>query len=300
MKKITYSLLLSFLATIIFLSSCKKKVAEEVVKPAPTLSFMNGTGYTFGAVTVTPSSKIKVGWNAAAAGGNLKTFSVDRDGNAVPEFVSPKTISGATYSNTIEITVPAQPAPAYTYNFKVTTDDGKTASASIVVKVAAAIGGEIMTYTGISLGAQTNSNIGNFFSSISGLVYKEVDAKMKSDLVNFVHYLSGTTAYLASPTDASAQTVFPSIMTWDFRKSTLFKPTSAAMTAEAFDGLTGDNKIIGEYEGETSIPESKSVPLTVGKVISFKTHTNKLGLIKITSLTTDVNGTITFDVKVQK
>lgn len=300
MKKITYSLLLSFLATIIFLSSCKKKVAEEVVKPAPTLSFISGTGYTAGNITVTPSSKIKVGWNAAAAGGNLKTFSVDRDGNAVPEFVSPKAISGATYSNTIEITVPAQAAPAYTYNFKVTTDDGKTATSSIVVKVAAAIGGEITTYKGISLGAQTNSNIGSFFSSLNGLMYKEVDASGKSDLVNFVHYLSGTTAYLASPTDGSAQSVFPSIKTWTTTNATLFKPTSTAMTAAEFDGLTGDNKIIGEYEGETSVPESKSVPLIVGKVISFKTHTNKLGLIKITSLTTDVNGVITFDVKIQK
>ena len=188
----------------------------------------------------------------------------------------------------------------YTYNFKVTTDDNKTASTSITVKVATAIGGPIYTYTGITLGAPTNSNVGSFFSTVVGTIYKEADAKTSASLVNIVFYVSGTTGFLASPANTSAQNVFPSINSWTIKNLTDFKPTSAEMNATVFDGLTGDNKIIGEYDGETSVPESKTAALTVGKVVSFKTHNNKLGLIKVTSISTDVNGTITFDVKVQK
>lgn len=299
MKKINYSLFLSFLATIIFLSSCKKKEVE-VVTPAPTISFINGQGMTTVTKTVIPDEEFSVGVNLGAGGANLSTLSIDRNGAAINEFNGgklTKTISGSSYSETLKIKAPSAPE-TYTYNFKVTTADNKTASTSLVIIVKKQIGNAISSYTGIMLGAPTNGSKGGFFSSSNQMVYSAADAKANSSSVDLIYVISNNDYIFVAPSDIIAQQAYAGVSDWSSRNATSFQPTT--MTAAEFDKITGDPEIVIAFDGASGFAKANTSNLAVGTVIAFKTKMEKKGVIKITNITTGINGTITFDVKVQK
>jgi len=299
MKKITYSLFLSFLATSLFLSSCKKKEVE-VVTPAPTISYINGQGMVSGATTVTPGDKFKVGINVGAGGGNLSSLSVDRNGAAISEFNGgklSKNISGSTYSETLEITAPTAPEN-YTYNFVVTTADNKKATLSLVITVKKQVGNAIETYNNIILGSQTNSSKGGFFATTGQQIYTEADAKTNSSLVDIVFLSNNDQAIFISPSDGILKQAYPSVNSWTMINETTFQSTK--LTAAEFDKITGDPEIVIAYDGADGFAPTVTKSLATGTVVAFKTKANKKGLIKITNITTGINGSITFDVKVQK
>jgi hypothetical protein len=299
MKKITYCLFLSFLTTIVVLSSCTKKDAE-VVKPAPTVNYISGQGMVTGTTTLTPGSIFKVGIAVAAAGDNLASFSVDRNGAAISEFnggVLSKSISGSTYSDTLEITAPAANAN-YTYNFTATTTDNKKTTLTLTIIVKNQVGGPIVSYNSIMLGVQTNTSKGGFFATSTHQIFAMDDAKTNSSLVDMVYLSNNNQSIFISPSDAIVKQAYPSVDSWTTLNETLFQSTT--LTAAQFDNITGDPEILLAYDGATGFAKSITNPLTVGTVVAFKTIANKKGLLKITNVTTDINGTITFDVKVQQ
>lgn len=298
MKKITYSFF-ALLTTIVLFSSCNKKEVE-VVKPAPTVNFIIGQGMVSGTTTLTPGNKFKVGITVGAAGDNLASFSVDRNGAAVSEFNGgklTKNISGSTYSETLEITA-ASITGTYTYNFTAATADNKKTTLSLTIIVTNQIGEAILRDNYITLGAQTNPNVGGFFATSTQKIYMIEDAKTNASMIDFVYIINKEQSLFYSPSTLTAKDVYKSIDSWTVINETAFQNTT--LTVAEFDNITGDAEILLAYGKVAGLAEDNTGPLTVGKVVGFKTKFNKTGLLKITNIVSGINGTITFDVKVQK
>ena len=129
-------------------------------------------------------------------------------------------------------------------------------------------------------------------------IYSAAEAKSNPAMIDMIYIYNDAEALFVSPSSGTAPQAYSDIQTWAVKNETLFQATS--VTPSEFDKITGDPEIFLAYDGASGFAKEISKPLTNNSVIGFKTKNDKKGLIKITNITTGVNGSITFDVKVQK
>jgi hypothetical protein len=106
-------------------------------------------------------------------------------------------------------------------------------------------------------------------------------------------------ATLVAPVDATASSVFSGTngpANWTVRNDTKLGKVTLP-TGVTWDNITTDAEIIPLATGLT---ETKVNMLTVGQIVSFKTVTGKMGLIKIEAISGTTAGSITYSVKVQQ
>ena len=192
--------------------------------------------------------------------------------------------SGATSSQSVDITINEQPDPI-----------------------------AIETYPAILLGAQDNTTTGSFLDASTGLVYKIADARANAALIDMA-YLQGSAsngqgAVIGSLRDASVEQVFSTASGWATRNDTRFRNT--ALTPENFAAITDGSELTAAYAagtepniGSTGDPRegatSRVNQLTANKVFAFKTSDGKEGLVKVVSIDEGTTGSIRLDVKVVK
>jgi hypothetical protein len=192
-------------------------------------------------------------------------------------------------------------------------DKGKTLQFAVIVKNGAGeekkvehsvyIANDFTAYSAKIFGAQNNADLGSFFSTSNGQIYKIAEAKTSSSLIDFVYFHGATNqATIASPDEpnvfsgnGAVHTGTNGVTTWSKRNATRFKVTE--ITAAQFAEVEDDVDLIVNASGaELKLANQ----LTVGKVIAFTTDGGKSGLFLVKAITTGNTGSITVDVKVQK
>jgi hypothetical protein len=295
MKKLSLLTVLILIAFAGFFSGCDNLTQDE----APLLDFFGGA-YIDANATVQPGGVLKFSWLATKGSSNLVSFTIERDGITLAGYPD-ETIPNDNYKDSVSLEAPSNEG-VYIYEFIVTDKNDLTASESFTITVEQT-GSPIKSWTS-TLGAH-QAAAGSSFASITGVVYQMNDAKTNSTLIDFLYYYGANNlATLAAPDDADAATVFNNVnnglSTWSTRNSTRFNITS--LTAANFDAITDDLLLISHATGAADTDENQ---LAVGNVIAFvtdadKTGGSKMGLIKITSITTGATGSMGISVKVQE
>ena len=296
MKKLNYLLPVLLLASFVFITSC----AKDPNTTPPTILFNASPGYTTGDVSVPVNSTLKIGIIANGTSENLSHFKITQTANSQTTTVVDSTISAAQFSQNFTITT-APIAGVVKLTFSVSQSDGETAELSMSITTTAAAPGAIRSYNQKILGSYDNTSYGSSFASSDGSVYTMADAKTNAAKIDWM-YFYGTTflATIASPNDATAGTIFTDatngLSKWSVRNDTKFAIVTLP-SGVTWDNITTDAEIIPLATGAT---ETKASSLAVGKIISFKTVTGKMGLIRVEAITGTGAGSITYSVKVQQ
>lgn len=302
MKKISLiAALFLVMASVSFFSACTPDEEEDL---SPTLSFVTGSGYISGDATLKAGEEFTVNLSAAAnstSGARLTNLKVIRviGGNTVT--VADETIDQSSFTG--EITANAAfIAGSETWTFRVTDANGEYAEISLIITTNG--GGEINTFDQKILGSYANNNIGSFFGSADGTVYKFTEAYNNQAKIDWCYYygaesISDHAATLAAPNDTTAkENVYTNptygLEQWSIRNATTF---SVVADQILWDNITDDAMIIA-YAGNTT--SSYARQLAIGDIVAFKTASGKLGLIRVTDIQTGSGGSITYNVKVQK
>jgi hypothetical protein len=258
--------------------------------------FNAAPGYTTSDVTVPANTELKIGIIAGSTSAKLTNMKISQTVDGTQTTIHDSTFSSDTYNIDFGIKAPSQ-VLSVKFTFRITAADGESAEISLSVTTTA---GGIKTYNQKILGSY-DAATGSSFASADGIVYSLADAKTNSAKIDWMYYYGGAAnlATLVAPVDASASTVFSGPdgpANWTVRNDTkLAKVTLPA--GVTWDNITTDAEIIPLATGLT---ETKVNLLTVGQIVSFKTVTGKMGLIKIEAISGTTAGSITYSVKVQQ
>jgi len=288
-------------AGMLMFTSC----SDDSTEPGdinPSMTFVGGTGYTSGDVTLTTGTEFTVGINAFSStesNAKLTNFKVTRVFGNKPEVVLDSTFNKDLFSIDMIFNANAE-VGTENFIFLITDKDGKTKELSFVVTTEAEIVyGPINTFSMKILGAQ-GTTTGSSFASIDGSVYNLADAKANAAKIDWLYFNFGTYhATLAAPDDAAAATVFTNpdngLQEWAVKNPTRFKKVTDAID---WDNINDDAVIVAQTASGVTL--TKVDNLAASDVLAFITSTGKKGLIKVNSISGTTAGTITISVKVQQ
>ena len=185
------------------------------------------------------------------------------------------------------------------YTASVTDKDKEAQSDDAVVEITfkerPPVYGDIETFTAVLLGAQ-NATVGSSYATSTNTVYTVSQVLANASTIDFIYFYQagGSLAEIFSPNSSNAATL-NIIKDMNPKRDTKFKRVT--MSAEDFNAITNDAKIV---ETAIELTESVITNLVVGDVVAFETDDNKLGLYRVSELTTGASGSITLTVKVQE
>src|SRR5690554_2268637 len=202
-------------------------------------------------------------------------------------------------SHTGSFTIPAEEVGTIYATIRVTDRKEKVEPSNFKIEVES----NIESFTAVLMGSYDDANLGSFFSTVTGKVYKITPAGENSELIDFAYFYGSTNEATISAPDnddvfgTGDGRVFGPVTSWATRLETRFTKISAEnLTVADFDVAEND-EIITENEAEEL---SKMVnKLQDGDLVFFVTDDGKKGIFKVAELDTEAK-TITIDVKVQK
>jgi hypothetical protein len=202
-------------------------------------------------------------------------------------------------TQTIDFTVSATTGKTYLH-FDVYDNSEKVTRKTLIINISA--DGQIASWVGIVLGAQSNA-LGSRVASATGDVYAVCD------LDSNIRYVDITYA-------ADRVTAKPSFFSNPERGKVGYATTVPASNGVCGGTSTGGGTatyfvlapinvdfatVTDAQLGALSIPATaQSIVAETGKIYAFLNGRNKKGLIKVNSIVGAADGTITFDIKVQK
>ena len=298
MKKLTLLSFVLFFAGAALLVSCSKS-SDSTTTTGPSIHLLAGTGLVSGNVTVKSGDALSFGISATSGAGKLTHFMVQTTFQNKTSTVYDSTFKTATYNVTLDGKSQGT-AGAETWIFTIFDENNNNSNVTITVTTTAEITyGPITAYTNTILGSWNNSTYGSSFASSNGTVYKIVDAKSNSQLIDWLYYFGTVNqATIAAPNDNNAASVFNGangLSNWTYRNATKFRKVTDVIN---WNSITNDSLIL--IQTQSGVDMSAIPSLSVNDVLAFYTNAGKKGLMKITDITTGNDGTITYDVKVQK
>lgn len=295
MRVIIFTISLMLVA-VTLVSSC----GSDGDSGAPGIKFVSGSGFITDNVTVNagePLSFSIIATSDVNSAAKLINIKVVRTFNNIDLVVIDSTISTSTFSMIVNAN--AYPnAGTERWKFMVTDESGK--SASIFSEITSTEGNPIAIYSQKILGSYDNPLYGSSFASSTGVIFLLNDAKVNSSKIDLMYFFTPTAkATLAAPADATVAAAFSSgngPASWTVRNSTKLKKLDLPANIK-WDAITSDGIL---KTLATSATATKVEMLVTGDYVAFKTAAGKLGLIRITNLTTSAAGALTFDAKVQQ
>lgn len=167
----------------------------------------------------------------------------------------------------------------------------------------------IDAYSDVSLGMQSNTDIGQFMNLETNTVYSVPDAKINSSEIDLGAFRSGSSGInLFAPSYGNAaQFIYNSsnwgddnLGSWSVRNETELREVSESdLTSDGFNAIIDGQDIISVFDQSgTSFDDLTRV--TEGNIIVFKTANGKYGLILVKSIVSSSSGNIVFDYKIQQ
>lgn len=216
----------------------------------------------------------------------------------------PKTKFDDNKTNVLEFTYKPKESEVGELTFTIIAKDNKGAENFAQVKITIKKQpAEIESFTAVLMGSYDDANLGSFFSTVTGEVYKITPAGENSELIDFAYFYGNTNeATISAPDNDDVfgigdGKVFGPVTSWTPRLKTRFTKISAEnLTVAEFNAAENDEIITENEAKELSKMVNK---LQDGDLVFFVTDDGKKGIFKVAELDTDAK-TITIDVKVQK
>jgi hypothetical protein len=299
MKRVLIFLSAILISSVTFLSSCTEENTPADLPP--TISFVAGAGYISADATVDVSTNFVIKVLAEAnttSASKIASIGITRISNN--QVIGDTTFTFNDATITFEITfVSLAVVGTETIEFKATDKDGQDATISLDITTQQQAGGPIDTWSEKLLGSWNNPT-GSSFASINGNVYTLDQAFANQSLIDYMYWWgASTSATIGAPDDANAALVFNTgdykLDNWTTKNATRFKTTTVSVAA--FDAMADATDII---DIATGADQTRIGTLAADQVIAFVTVTGKHGLIKINSITTGSDGSMTVDVKVEQ
>lgn len=156
------------------------------------------------------------------------------------------------------------------------------------------------------LGAQTNLNIGSFYSTAYDSVFFRAQADTNQSKIDLIYYFASQSTdsfVIASPknsifnasTDQNPQV---NVKTWTVKNNTTFLKLN--ISPSTFNNLTTDS--LFQNDLDSNVVATNALDLKIGDVIGFKTATGKLGAfhVRARNFGTALTRSMTIDVKIQQ
>jgi hypothetical protein len=202
-------------------------------------------------------------------------------------------------TQTVDFTV-SKNSGEYYLHFDVYDNKEKVTRKTLKINVTA--DGQIATWTGITLGAQSNA-LGSRVASATGDVYAVCDLDSNIRYVDITYAADRVTAkpsFFSNPERGRVgfSTTVPASNTACGGTST----GGGTATYFVLAPTTVDFATVTDAQlGALTIPTTaQSIVAETGKIYAFLNGRQKKGLIKVNSITGAADGTINFDIKVQK
>lgn len=293
MKQIAFLAAALFLAASFMFTACNK---EEDPTP-PSISFKSETGYISSDVALKYGDSIWFGVTAKSNGTDkLVKFQIYGNGTLLLD----STISTDDFNMTIVSSKTILDKEVW--KFVATDIVGNTETDSITVT---GDFGDINKYNGLVLGAQNNTAVKGFISysnSAATSYTQDVAFNHQEDIDMFLFY-ENTPSHVNLMTLAAPGSNITGIFTgtsapenYTTKNVTYFCNTE--LTATAFDLVNNDALILASFDINNKFKKAKL--LTIGDVYAFKLQSGKFGLLKVTNVNGEEDGTLEFDVKIQK
>lgn len=294
MKKSTFRVFFLLFAVVLILSACKK--SDKNTNP-PIIELVSETGIisadTSAVIAQPLKFKVHCKWNGDNA---LTNFIVSSNGTRVldegmymQEF--DRDVIFAKDSSDVELVV-----------FTIRDIKGGSASVSLrVTRENGTIGGELVRYSNIVLDAQGIENGKSFLSLTNGVTYTLQDAYGIQNEIHLLYFYDPEGDYntISSPGANITISYLPSnydIPNWNTRTTCRF--VQVALTQEEFDAISEPASVVGLY---TNDGKRKAKNLKAGDTYSFIIEDiGKYGVLRVSDVTGQESGQVTFSVVVQK
>lgn len=204
-------------------------------------------------------------------------------------------------TKTIDYTVPATATGTTYLYFEVDESAGKFSRKMLKINIGGA--GSVASFTGITLGAQSNAAPSRM-SSATGYVYLACETEANINFIDITYASTGTTTnYLVSNPARFQAPIGLTVTTTNCGDEGMINTNGGRATyfAAAPAGVnfaTADDAALEALTVATSNPQF--IPVVNGGVYAFRNSAGKKGLVKVNALTPGPAGTISLDVKVQR
>lgn len=300
MSKLKFFMFLSFAATALLFTSCETtEDGETDPNVGPTITIDGSTE-----LTVTAGDRVTTTINVVSTDERIASFSVIKNSNTIFTKDSDFDDNNAyTYAFDYQ-TLAEEEGTTITFGFEAVDRKGNRASRSLTVTVES---GEtdpdpiaFETFSGVRLGAQSNSSLGSFYDADGNEVFTLSAAGNNSAAVDLV-FLYGeiNKGTLASPSDETVPFVFDQVEGWSTVNTTELKRLT--MTASEFDAIEDGANIIAAFNNGSAPSEGQRINnLSGGDVFAYKTTNGTTGVVKVNTIDASASGVVSFDVKAVK
>ena len=293
MKNLITLTTLLMVGVAIFVSSCKKEDEPAL----PVLSFKTETGYISSDIALPYGDTLLFGIEATSNGTDkLVKFQVFGNGLLLMD----STINTDSFSMGLISTKTILDKEVW--KFVITDIAGNFTSDSITIT---GDFGDIYNFNGLALGAQNNTTVDGFISySASPAVTYTMDEAFdhQADIDMFCFY-ENTASHVNLMTLAAPGSNITGIFSgstspenYTTKNVTFFSKTD--LTPAMFDAVTNDAIILESFDPNNKFKKAKL--LVPGDIYAFKLQSGKYGLLKVTNVIGVEDGSLEFDVKLQK
>ncbi len=162
----------------------------------------------------------------------------------------------------------------------------------------------------VTMGAQSNTTIGGFYSTGQNKVYTQSLAFQNQDTIDFLCFYEHDVVNnkinditLSSPganiTGIYTGETSPDV--WTVKNLTKFQVPVPAITVAEFDKLAQKDATIESYFDNTVTSSNKKAKLlAVDNIYAIKTHNGVYGLIKVIEVVQGAEGSVKFELKLNK
>ena len=202
-------------------------------------------------------------------------------------------------SHTGSFTITAEEVGTIYATIRVTDRKGKAEPRDFAIEVES----NIESFTAVLMGNFDDTQLGSFFSTVTGEVYKITPAGENAEMIDFVYFYGNTnSATITAPDNdeiigTGAGQVYGPVANWSTRNATRFNQLFSGITVEEFDAMNNDALIVANTASDVDLKMANF--LNKDALVAFITVDGKKGIFKVAELDTEAK-TITIDVKVQK
>jgi hypothetical protein len=293
-RKAGTSILVSLLVGLILVvTSCR----EESSGYPPHIEFINEAGYLDHDTVLAIGDRVTIGVNAFSEASSITFFQVTFN-NGTRQILLDSGLNKSSLTYTLPIIKSSGSYERWTF-MVMDRDRNKDSVEVLLQKSEISHYGNIRTYPDIVTGAQENSAQGSFFSFSTGDIFSLDSAFLHQTLIDLIYYYGQYEATLSSPGETEAPSYFtgPSgIANWTVKNETRYDTTS--LSPADFDESLNDSLLLAVYEPTAGKRKVKFVE--PGMIISFKSQTGRIGLVKIIGTGPGPAGTLHFSVKIEE
>ena len=288
MKKWNFLFMALLMSAAVMVTSCGGD-DDDPIDQGPTITLKGGAGYTSTDDTIKVNTAFKVGvtgLKSTVSGAKLTKFKLSIISNNVPNTLKDSTFSADSFDWDQEITFTGTGSARLL--FELTDKNGMKNEQSFTVVVEDP-GAAVTKYVDVAFGSW-NDAVGSFFASTQGVTYtvgQTATLPENQKLIDFVYFYGQTNKNtMASPDNPEANSINDlKLNLWTNKNETRFNPSN--LTVAQFDAIGATyNFPTFEFGIQTTMMNN----LKVGDIFMFKTKHDKMGLVKITYLSTPTRG----------